>query len=186
MNRLRTLIVIPLVLVLIATLAACGDSKDKKLPPSIVITVEAEPVATLLPGCQTTEMVSWYEVASTLIGTFKDESQKGMDLSPQEVATLINYRLIPLRDRVGGQPAPECAALAHNTIMLYMHQILDAFQGYANGDLDKKAMREQVETAIKEIDNTITPLLSGTQASLEQRLREENATQEAGGTPVGP
>lgn len=185
MLRLRYFITLPLALILIAALTACGGDKDKKLPPSIVITVQAEPVATLLPGCQTNEMVSWYEVASTLIGTFKDESQKGMDLSQQEVATLINYRLIPLRDRIGGQPAPECAALAHNTIMLYMRQILDAFQSYANGDLDKKDMKAQVGVAIQEIDNTINPLLTGTQASLEQRLREEHATQEASGTPVG-
>ena len=182
MNRLRSIIAVPLALILIAALAACGGDKDKKLPPSIVITVQAEPVATLLPGCQTGEMVSWYEVASTLIGTFKDESLNGVDLSQQEVATLINYRLIPLRDRIGSQPAPECAAVVHNTIMQYMRQILDSFQSYANGVVGKKEMKSQVEAAVKEIDNTITPLLTGTQASLEQRLREEHATQEAGGT----
>lgn len=181
MNRLRSLIAVPLALIGTAILAACGDD-DNKLPPSIVITVQAEPVATLLPGCKTGEMVSWYEVASTLITTFKDESLKGIDGSPQDVASLINYRLIPLRDKIGEQPAPECAALAHNTIMQYMRQILDAFQRYANGDIEKKAMGSEVEAAVKEIDNTITPLLTGTQASLEQRLREERATQEAGGT----
>jgi len=184
-NRLRMLIAVTLALILVTTLlAACGNDKDKKLPPSIVITVQAEPVATLLPGCQTEEMVSWYEVASTLITTFKDESQKGIDLSQEEVATLINYRLIPLRDRIGGQPAPECAALAHNTLMLYMRQIIEAFQKYANGDLDKKDMKSQVGVGIQEIDNSITPLLSGIQASLEQRLREESATQEASVTPA--
>jgi hypothetical protein len=180
-KRLRSLTAVLLALAGTVLLAACGD-KDKTLPPSVVITVQAEPVATLLPGCGTGEMVSWYEVASTLIGTFKDESLRAIDSSPQDIATLINYRLIPLRDKVGETPAPECAAVAHNTIMEYMRQILDSFQRYANGATNQKTMKSEVQAAAKEIDNTITPLLTGTQASLEQRLREERATQEAGGT----
>lgn len=182
MNRPRSFFVLLLVLISTLLLAACGGKSKKNLPPSVIVTVQAEPVSTLLPGCKTDEMVSWYEVASTLIVTFKDESVKAMDLAPADLPVVINTRLIPLRDKIGEQPAPECASMAQNDIMLYMRQVLQALQGYANGDLSKEDMHSQVQAAVNQIDNTVMPLLSGTQASLEQRLREEHATQAAGGS----
>ncbi|MBI5961539.1 MAG: hypothetical protein HY866_22555 [Chloroflexi bacterium] len=182
MNRSRPVFIALLALLLIGGLAltACGEDKKSDVPPSIVITVRAEPVATLLPGCKTEEMVAWYEVASTLIFTFKNESQAALELSAVEVPPIIG-RLTELRDAVGSQPAPECASMAHNAIMLYMRQILEAYQSFTNGDISKDEQTMAVNAAINEIDNTIGPLLSGTQASLEQRLREERATQEASG-----
>lgn len=183
MNRSRSVVMTLIALLLVGgwMLSACGsDDKESDLPPSIVITVRAEPVATLLPGCKTEEMVSWYEIASTLIATYRNESEAALDLSAEEIPPFIG-RLAELRDAVGTQPAPECASMAHNAIMLYMRQILEAYQSFANGDITKDEQKMTVTAAIKEIDNTIGPLMAGTQASLEQRLREENATQQASG-----
>lgn len=164
-------------------LAACGGDDDQDLPPSIVITINAEPMATMVPGCEPDEVEAWYEVASTLIFTFKDDSLAALEASPEEVPSVIN-RLLELRDRISNQPAPECAFMTQNTILLYTRQVLTAFQRYANNDLSLDDLRAQVEGAARDIDTVVTDLLEQSAENLEQRLREERATQEAQLTPA--
>jgi hypothetical protein len=73
-------------------LAACGDKSDgdeKILPPSTVITLEPEPLATVRPGCEAADLEAWYEVASTLINQFVKESKDAVTLAPGDIPPVV-------------------------------------------------------------------------------------------------
>ncbi len=165
------------VLLGVLVISACGDDGDN-LPPSVIITIQPEPVATVLPGCVSTDLEGWYEVVSTLIITYRDESRAAVDVEPAEVAPVVN-RLVELRDAMGRQPAPECAVLTHNMVMLYVRDILTAYQRYGNGVLSHDALRTQIDASTGEIDTSISDLLKTVQGTLEQELADTRATEGA-------
>ena len=167
-----------IVLVCVALLAACGESGDKSPPPNIVITIQPQPDATIMPGCETADLESWYEVAGSLIQTFRDESEKALGLSPEQTMPVLS-RLIDLRDAIALQPAPECALTVHSSLLVQVRTMLTTFQRYINGDIDEEALRSQITESNRHIDTEIRGLLAGTQAGLEQQLREDRATQAA-------
>ena len=184
MNQVHPISSRLLVLILTAglVLAACGTDEDTSVPPSIVITIQAEPVGTVLPGCETAALESWYEVAGTLINTFNQESKAALDFKPAQLPSVID-RLTVLRNAVGEHPAPQCAVTVHDLILLHMRVILSAFQQYANGDLSHDDLRSQVNAASREIETGVATLLARTQVGLEQQLQDQRATQQAPASP---
>jgi hypothetical protein len=177
---LRTLIC--LLLAGLMLLAACG--KDKELrdpPPGIVITIQPQPDATVMAGCQTGELESWYEVTSSNLASFRQASQAGLNSSQVDAAGVFN-RLLNLRDAIARQPTPECTVSVHGIIMQQITETLTAYQEYVNGELSQAGLRERVEAANRSIDTEIAGLLAGTQAGLEQQLAADRATQAAAPT----
>jgi len=177
--KLSRVLLITIIVLSAAALAlsACGDDGDS-LPPSVIITVQPEPVATTIPGCVSTDLEAWYEVASTLVFTFRDEARAGVDVKAIEIAPVVN-RLVELRDAIGRQPAPECAVMTHNMIMLYVRDILNAYQRYGNGELTQDSLRAQVEASAREIDSSVSDLLNAIQGTLEEDLSDTRATESA-------
>ena len=178
MRRARVSLVLWIaVLVSVLVISACGDDGDK-LPPSVIITIQPEPVATVIAGCTSTDLEAWYEVVSTLITTYRDESRAGVNVKPGDVGPIVN-RLVELRDVIGRQPAPECAVLTHNMIMLYIRDILAAYQRYGNGDLSQDGLKAQIDASTSGIDTSVVSLLSTVQGTLEQELADTRATEGA-------
>ena len=159
-------------------LPACGDRVSSDPPPGIPITIQAEPLGTVLPGCQTGELEDWYELAGSLVVTFRDESLAALDGLP-DTLVLALLRLSDLRDAIAAQPVPECAMLAHNTILVHVRQTLDAFQAYAAGKVAEDALRAEVQAAAEAISTTVAGVLDTTRTQLEQGLSEQRATQAA-------
>jgi len=159
-------------------LPACGDDVGSDPPPSILITVQPEPLGTVLPGCEPGELESWYELAGSLVVTFRDESLSALDGLPDTLVPAL-LRLSDLRDAIAAQPAPECAMLAHNAILVHVRQTLDAFQSYATGTLAEDALRAEVQAAADTISTSVAGLLDTTHIQLEADLREQRATQAA-------
>ncbi|MBN1202343.1 MAG: hypothetical protein JXJ20_10850 [Anaerolineae bacterium] len=153
-------------------LAACGGESDEGPPPNIEITYQPLPEATVLPGCEVGELESWYEVASTLLYTFREESLAAVDVEPYLLSPIID-RLVNLRDTIARQPTPECATLAHGEIVIVVRRVLEAYQEYANGDINQDDLRKIVEQGSEDIDAHVTALLSGIQVDLEYKLREQ-------------
>ncbi len=162
-------------------LAACGsDNKSNDLPPNVIITLQPQPDATIVPGCPTRDLESWYEVAGTLVFTFTDESMQAVELQPQDMPSLIN-RLSTLRDAIAGQPVPECAMPVHTEIIIHIRGMMTAFQRYGNGELTQDDLRAQIGQAKTEIENQVAAMLADTQAGLEDQLQQQRAA--ATGTP---
>lgn len=157
-------------------LAACGEEKARKPPPSVVITLQAEPLATVETGCVTADLESWYEVASTLIATFVSESKNAVDRDPADMPGVVN-RLTDLRNAIANRPTPECALSTHNAIMLNVRTILIGFQRYGNGDITRQELRAQVDSATQEIETGVTSMLAGLQSGLEQQLAQARTPQ---------
>jgi len=180
MNWTRPKTVLALVAVLLSglLLPACGDKAGSNPPPGILITIQAEPLGTVLPGCQPGELEDWYELAGSLVMRFRDESLAALDGLPDTlVPTLL--RLSDLRDAIASQPVPECAVLAHNTILIHLRQSLDAFQSYSAGTMAEDALRAEVRAAANAISTTVADLLENTRIQLETGLSEQRATQAA-------
>ena len=155
-----------------AALAACGGDNDGAPPPNRIITIQPQPDATILPGCQTSDLESWYEVAGSLITTFNRESLAAIELTPEQMSVTLN-RLIDLRNAIAGQATPECAIPAQTEILLAMRSMLTAFERYANGEIPQDDMSQQIKNASDKIDTDIAALLASTQSDLEEQLREE-------------
>jgi hypothetical protein len=163
-----------------AALAACGGDDDGSPPPNRIITIQPQPDATILPGCQTGELESWYEVAGSLITTFNRESLAAIELDPEQMSVTLN-RLIDLRNAIAGQPTPECAIPAQTEILLTIRGMLTAFERYTNGEIPQEDMSQQIKIASDKIDTDIAALLESTQSDLEEQLRQER--QEAATSP---
>jgi len=159
-----------------ALLAACGEDTVRKLPPSVVITLQAEPMATVETGCVTANLESWYEVASTLIGTFVSVSKDGADRDPADMPGIIS-RLTDLRDAIASRPTPECALSTQNAIMLNARTILISFERFGNGDITREELRTQIDSATQEIETGVTAMLAGLQSGLEQQLSQARTPQ---------
>jgi hypothetical protein len=156
-------------------LAACGDKSDgdeKILPPSTVITLEPEPLATVRPGCEAADLEAWYEVASTLINQFVKESKDAVTLAPGDMPPVVT-RLTDLRDAIADHPTPECALSTHSAILLHARTVLSAFEHYANGDITREELRSQVDSASQEIETGVAAMLAGLQSGLEVQLEQE-------------
>ena len=177
-KRTRSVLLLAVTLLGGLLLPACGDDVGGNPPPSILITVQPEPMGTVLPGCEPGELESWYEVAGSLVVTFRDESLSVLDGLPDTLIPAL-LRLSDLRDAIAAQPAPECAVLAHNAILVHVRQTLDAFQSYAAGTLTEDALRAEVQAAANAISTTVAGLLDTTRIQLEDNLREQRATQAA-------
>lgn len=156
-------------------LAACGSEKTGSIPGSTVITLRPRPVATVLPGCGTGELSDWYEVAGTLIGTFKDESNAALDREPDVMGPVLD-RLIDLRDAITNQPVPECALDAHGEIALAIQEMLTAFQRYINGDLDADGLAEHVTAGSTRIESDVADLLGSVRGTLDEQNRRDRQT----------
>lgn len=159
-------------------LAACGGRESSDPPRGILITFQPEPLGTVLPGCQPGELEDWYEVAGSLVMEFREESLAALDGLPDTLAPALR-RLSDLRNAIASQPAPECAALAHDTSLAYMRQSLEAFQTHAAGTMTESALRSEVQAAADAISTTVAGLLENTRSQLEQGLSEQRATQAA-------
>jgi hypothetical protein len=155
-------------------LAACGDKTDgdKKLPSSVVITLEPEPLATVKPGCEAADLETWYEVASTLINQFIKESKDAVTLAPGDMPPIVT-RLTDLRDAIADRPTPECALSTHSAILLHARTVLGAFEQYGNGDITRQELRSQVDSASQEIETGVAAMLAGLQSGLEVQLAKE-------------
>jgi hypothetical protein len=165
--------------------AACGSEKTGNLPGNVVITLRPRPVATVLPGCITGELSDWYEVAGTLIDTFKDESNAALDRTPDEMRPVLD-RLIDLRDAIANQPVPECALDAHGEIVLATQEMLTAIQRYINGDLDADGLAERVTAGSTRIESDVTDLLGAVRGTLDEQNRRARQTPQptAGSSPA--
>lgn len=164
-------------------LAACGSETDNgDVPPNLVITVRPRVAATVLPGCATGELSDWYEIAGTLIGTFRDASNAAPDRPPDQLGPVLD-RLIDLYDAVADQPVPECALQAHGEIVFTMQEVLASVQRYASGDLSLDELKQQIAASSARIDNEAAALLASAQATLEAQIRHER---EASPTPFAP
>jgi hypothetical protein len=177
-SRCRAWSSLVLVTILIgsALLGACGEDKARKPPPSVVITLQAEPLATVETGCVTADLESWYEVASTLIATFVSVSKDAVNHDPADMPGIIN-RLTDLRDAIASRPTPECALSTHNAIMLNARTILLGLQRYGNGDITQQELRTQIDSATQEIETGVTSMLAGLQSGLEQQLAQARTPQ---------
>lgn len=173
-------------------LAACGSDDDDgppEVPQGIVVTLETQFAATVVPGCETGDLESWFEVAATQIDVFRTESEAAVRSSRSEAVSFYNSRLIPLYDQIANQPVPECAMTVHTPILNQMRATITAFQRYVENEIDQQRLDELVRASNQQIDTQIRGLLAGTQAGLEQQLSEQRATQAAqmmdeGGQPV--
>lgn len=173
MKRFAQFVSAVVVLLLIAgSLAACGDDDDRSPPPNVVITIQPQPEATIVEGCPTADLESWYEVAGSLIETFSREARGALGLEPQQMPQVLN-RLSELRNKIARQPTPECAITAHSEILLTVREVLNSFQRYTNEEITQDELRQQVESATIHIDTEIAALLEATQAGLEEELRKE-------------
>jgi hypothetical protein len=125
-------------------LTACGDKEEKKVapPPNLVITYEPQPISTLLPGCEASEVESWLEVSGTLIYTFRDESLAAINLQPDQMENTLN-RLIDLRDAIARQATPECAVQPQSLIQSVINSMMIAFQRYTNGVISQEELSQQ-------------------------------------------
>ena len=180
MRRSCRISVIILVMVVASLgLSACGDDDGQRtLPRSVVVTLQPEPMATVLPGCDTVAFEAWYEVVGTLVQTFADESRQGVETTPEGAISVLN-RLLDLRDAIASQPTPECAAMVHNAIMLQVRITLEAYQWYSERSIMQDELREKVEAAAGAIETDIAAMLQGSRIALEQQLYNERATQQA-------
>ncbi len=164
-------------------LGACGDEDDhRSVPHSVVITLQPEPLATIVAGCDTSLLESWYEVAGTLIQTFADESRQGVNNSPQGVIPVLT-RLFNLRDAIVTRPTPECVVMVHNAIMLQIRATVEAYQWYSEGQISQADLREKVDAAATAIDTDIMSMLKNTRVGLDQQLYDLRATQQAAPPP---
>jgi hypothetical protein len=179
-SRSRVLSGLLLVTILTGSLAlaACGENRDRRLPPNVVITLQPEPIATIKPGCETGDLESWYEVASTLINTFIQESKKAVDLAPADMPAIIS-RLTDLRDAIATRPTPECAGATQNAILLYSRTMLSAFERYGNGNITRQELRTKIDSATQEIETGVTSMLAGLQSGLEEQLAQARTPQVA-------
>lgn len=163
----------------ILALGACGDSGSQRaVPRSVVVTLQPEPMATVLAGCDTAAFESWYEIVGTLVQTFASESRAGVDRSPEGAISVLN-RLLDLRDAIASRPTPECALIVHNAIMLQVRVTLEAYQWYTERSITQDDLREKVGAAASTIETEIAAMLQGTRIGLEQQLYNERATQQA-------
>jgi hypothetical protein len=165
-------------------LAACGSEKRTDVPSNLVITIRPRPVATVLPGCVTIELSDWYEVAGTLIGTFRAESGAALDRAPDEMGPVIQ-RLIDLRDAIANQPVPECALQAHGEVVATTQEMLTAIQRYVNGDLNGDELEEQIAAGSARIETDVANLLASVRDTLDDQNRRERQTPQATAEP-GP
>jgi hypothetical protein len=154
-------------------LSACGK-KEKKSPSESNVsnpTLKA-PVATLLPGCDVRGLENWYEITSTLLNTFKQESLAAVDSAAQGGAPDVE-RLISLRDAVAEQAVPECVTQTQDEVMARMNKIVAAFQGYASGAITLDDLRQQVQQAVDEINTVVADMLKGVETNLSQQFQPQ-------------
>ena len=156
-----------LVLILAILLAACGGSDDPGEAPIMRITIQAQPVATVRPGCDAVELQDWLELVGTLVYTYDREANAGLDLPKEDVMPVLD-RLIDLRDRIATQPVPDCASEVHNQIVGAMRGELLGYQRYANGDLTQEQLRIEVEASSQLIQNEVTAMIDNTILQLDE------------------
>lgn len=164
-------------------LVACGKPATSTPSPGNQITLP--PISTrtiIIPGCDTKALESWYEVAVALQQAIQAESLAALELSPEQREFTL-ARLSDLSQALARQPAPECAALAHGTALLYIEQIEQAFQTYADGALDAQRLREQVTASVKALREDVGSLMVAAGARLTQALEDQRPTLSAGGAP---
>jgi len=178
----RSILVLLGLLFSAVSLAACGSEKRDDSPPSLLITIRPRPVATVLPGCVTLELSNWYEIAGTLIGTFRDESSTALGRAPDEMGPVLN-RLIDLRDAIANQPVPECALQAHGEVVLTMQEMLTAMQRYTNGELTAEELEERIDAGSARIETDVATLLASARGTLEDQLRHERESPQATSEP---
>lgn len=159
---------------------ACGDDERNDPPPNVAVTVQVPPEGTVVPGCAADVLESWYEIAGTLITSFRDESAEAVALPPAQLTTRFE-RLQSLRDTIAQSPTPECALDVHSRILTLMRDMLTDFQQYINGDMTQEQVTAAINEANAEIDGEISALLATTASSLEERLRSGEAS--AGAAP---
>ncbi|MBN1680565.1 MAG: hypothetical protein JW966_09750 [Anaerolineae bacterium] len=152
-------------------LAACEDNGDpQEPPPNIVVTFQAQPIATVLPSCEPKEVEAWFEVVGSLIYIFADEAMAARDLPTEDMIPVIN-RLMELSNRIVEQPTPECVLEAQGKIVFAVRTVMSVYQTYTNGEIAQEELATEVEAINDEIQGDITEILGATQDELENLLR---------------
>lgn len=159
-------------------LGACGTDEDPGPPPLVEITLQPQPLATILPGCDNHELGEWLEVTGTLIYSFGDEALAGLERAPENVAPLVG-RLTDLRDQIARQPVPTCADQIQREILHIVGGMLDAYQRFGNGEIDQAALREEVRFGRQQIDVEVAAMIDNTAQQLEAEFDDARAQ----GTP---
>jgi hypothetical protein len=178
----RTRICLFLFLLMTLLLSACGDKDDDNtvLPPSRQITLQPQPNATVVPGCETSVLESWFEIVSANLDEFSRVSTDALSKEGPDLAAQIN-RLSELGFAIAGQPVPEdCALTARGQIMIPVQAILTAYQRFVNGEIGHDALNEIVTSSSTALEQEIVGVLGGVQGRLEEQLQ----TQAANSTPA--
>lgn len=150
-------------------LAACGaDEGDEKseprndLPnPTVVLTLLPVPEMTVVPGCPAGELEDWFESAYFTMQSFSTEADAGRTSAENERRedTLnVLSRLLDLRNVVATTPTPSCVEINAQQVLSAMQGVIDSFQRFTSGEIDKSTLGEQVAPYIISLNGLLEDL----------------------------
>jgi hypothetical protein len=154
-------------------LAACGEdeSDNQNSRPrnndsqeaTALFTLMPIPDMTIVPGCPPGELEDWFEAAYFNMQSFTieaDENRKTVDDSNRDDALLILSRLINLRDVIAMTATPTCVQLNSQQVLTAMQAVIDGFQQFTSGEINKTDLGEKVSPYITSLNGLLTDLQS--------------------------
>ncbi|MBI5929091.1 MAG: hypothetical protein HY862_07275 [Chloroflexi bacterium] len=155
---------------IVVLLAACGeDETDKKTQPrdneqpdaTIVLTLVSLPEQTILPGCPSNDLEDWFENAYFTMQSFAteaDEQRKLVDNDDRDPALETLSRLLSLRNVVAMTATPSCVEISSQQVLSAMQGVIDGFQRFTSGEIDKADLGEQVSPYITSLNGLLVDL----------------------------
>lgn len=176
---------ISLLLLLICALAACREREPLVANPlqSAPLNAKPELMVTVLPGCDMRELESWYEHVEPNVYAFRRELEPFIEQSSSAVRAII-FRLVDLRDYVGGRPVPSCVLSLHDTAYNFMQNNVNNLIAYAEGELSQENFRTRAYRLIAEFDLEAQPRFISIREELTERFDAQRTdTANATATP---
>jgi hypothetical protein len=162
----------PLLLLALLLMAACRPDADDPLsrdtPPP-----PGPTLATILPGCQASDLETWLEVVVSNGRAFRDQSLTASAMSVETVSMGIS-QLGSLQSAINQVEVPECVAPAHGLLQDITGAILESLMAYYNGTLDQAQVIEQVSAQTARYDVELGPQLEEAIQALERSYQPGN------------
>lgn len=159
-----------LVGLIVMLLAACGEDEgdDQKSQPrndapqtTAVMTLLPVPDMTIVPGCPPGELEDWFEsiyFSMQSFATEADETRKTVDDDNRQDALTTLSRLLDLRNVIAMTPTPTCVQINSQQVLTAMQGVIDGFQQFTSGEINKADLGEQVSPYITSLNGLLRDL----------------------------